>query len=73
MTNSNVASAADSIRAAGNELYARQSCRELDEKFGIDAVVAYGEDGLPTGQVAVDPHDLEAAIPVYAEQSEEGE
>lgn len=64
------------IEAAGHELYARQSCRELAERFGVDAVVAYDEHGIPTGQIAVDPRELESAIHAYAaqsEQSEEGE
>lgn len=71
MTNPNLTTAGDSIRAAGNELYARQSCHALAENFGVDAVPAYDEHGFPTGQVAVDPTGLESAIRHYVQEGRE--
>lgn len=62
---------ANPILAASNELYARQSCRALAEEFGVDAVPAYDEHGLPTGWVAVDPDGLKSAIYAYFEEGGE--
>ncbi|TCO33019.1 hypothetical protein EV652_10318 [Kribbella steppae] len=57
--------------AAGNELRARWNCQELADRYGLDAVPAYDQDGSATGWIAVDPAALEDHLYAYAEEGDE--